>query len=143
MAEKGYHTINKAITALSKRKLELELCEETNCDSLGENYLNFGIGFRNLVSETFMYRQPPFKVRTKISENGRPNIEILSSGPSIDQTIIDLLNNCYNEGKLLTEEPSRHGSKIAGWYLAKVDAKVIIENCNEPPYTAKNIILFD
>jgi hypothetical protein len=100
------------------------------------------IGVGNLTIETQKYRKGKVKVVTKV-ENSHEILEIYSEGDPLPEPRIIELNRQYQEGSQLTEKPKIHGSRIAAFFLAKVDGIISIGNYDLPPYTLRNVVVFD
>jgi len=117
--------------------VKFELDPKTNILLSDNVYLDFYAGFANIVDEIEQYRENSRKVKTDLYEDNI-RIALLSSGPHIDQEVIDKLNRSYQGEQIHMIKQS--GSFHIGEYFRKVNGVVIIENCDEKLYTARNII---
>lgn len=126
---------------LNQFELFKELSPEIQKEYDGEQWDDLFIGIGNLTHETRQYRRGKVKVVTRV--DGLTEIlEILSTGGHLSEVLLRNLNQHYEAGRQMTEQPPFHGSRFAAFYLAQVGGVVSMENCDVEGYTLRNKVVF-
>jgi hypothetical protein len=132
-------TINEMIHAYCRNDFELELDGLISREYPHKESMELGTGIANLVYEICEHRKGKKKAISKLEDKVQI-VELLSSGSSLTEEELSMINERYEQGAKAEYEPYRNGTKIAAYFLSKFNGTVCIENCSEGDYTVKNIV---
>lgn len=102
--------------------------------------LDLGDSIGNLVNEIQMHSQSDRRRVKTTLEGGVQILELAWNGDPLPEHVLDGINNGYQEGAKLKDEPLRSGTRIAGYFLDKFKGKVRIENFRDELYVVRNIV---
>lgn len=129
--------VNKCKEGWNRANMEFELSPETDKELSNEDFVNILVGTANIASEIDQYRGSHRKLSTRV-EHDSIIMEFLSSGVPLNQETINRLNRSYDGEQIHNFKLS--GSYHIGDYFRKVNGVVRIENCDENPYTVRNVV---